>query len=248
VTNILNRVLPQGNMLWRNEGGLVFTDVAPETGTADGGWGWAAKFFDFDLDGDLDVYTVNGFVSDGPVDLFRGPGNLNRRDVSDIRGWPDMRGLSLAGYERDRLFRNEGGYFKEVAAELGLDSVEDGRGISLADLEGDGDLDLLVTNAGKRAFLYRNELPAGGSWLEVTLVGRVSNRDAVGARLTLDAGGLKLIREVDGGNGFSSQSSRVQHFGLAGREAIDRLEVRWPKGKRQVFRNPQPRRRLVLYE
>lgn len=248
VTNITNPIMQQGNMLWVNEGEMVFRNVGQKSGTSDGGWGWAAKFLDFDNDADLDLFTVNGFVSDGPVDIMRGPGQLNKGDVSDIRVWPDMRGFSLSGYEKSRFFLNEGGSFTEVAAQAGVDSDKDGRGIALADFEGDGDLDMLVTNCGQAPELYRNDVGAARSWLEVELTGRVKNRDAIGARLTLTAKGRRQIREVDGGNGFSSQSSRVVHFGLADGERVDELEVRWPSGRRQVFRNLPARRKLVVVE
>jgi hypothetical protein len=248
VTNITNAFMQQGNMLWENQGGMVFTNAAPRTGTSNGGWGWGAKFFDFDNDGDLDIFTVNGFVSDGPIDIFRNPGILNTRDVSDAAIWPDMRGVSLSGYEKKRLFRNDGGHFKEMAQEAGLDSLRDGRGVAVADLDGDGALDILIGNCGSGPQLYRNEGTAGKPWIEVELVGTLSNRDAIGARLTLTAGGKKQIREIDGGNGFSAQSWRVVHFGLGESEQVNELEVRWPSGKRQIFKGIASRSRLQVVE
>jgi enediyne biosynthesis protein E4 len=247
VTNITDEFMQQGNMLWENQGGMVFSNAARKTGTADGGWGWGAKFFDFDNDGDLDLFTVNGFVSDGPLDIFRHPGILNSADVSDAAIWPDMRGVSLSGYEKKRLFRNDGGRFTEIAAEAGLDSLRDGRGVAIADFDGDGAEDILVANCGSGPQLYKNEA-ATQPWIEIELKGTVSNRDAIGARLTLTAGGKRQIREIDGGNGFSAQSSRVVHFGLGDSEQIDELEVRWPSGKRQVFKGIAGRSRLLVVE
>jgi len=248
VTNITDEFMQQGNMLWENQGNMVFSNAARRTGTADGGWGWGAKLFDFDNDGDLDIFTVNGFVSDGPLDIFRHPGILNTRDVSDAAIWPDMRGVSLSGYEKKRLFRNDGDRFTEIAQQAGLDSLRDGRGVAVADFSGDGALDVLVGNCGSGPQLYRNEGAGAKPWIEVELVGTVSNRDAIGARLTLTAGGRKQIREIDGGNGFSAQSSRVVHFGLGASEQVDQLEVRWPSGKRQVYKGLPGRSRLLIVE
>jgi len=248
VTNILNQMLPQGNMLWQNQGEMRFVDVAVPTGSIDGGWGWGAKFFDFDHDGDLDLYTVNGYVSDGPVDIFRRGSQLNRGNVSDIRGWPDMRGLSLSGYETSRLFRNDGLNFTDIARFAGVGSQADGRGVAVSDFDRDGDPDLLVSNSGSAPELYRNEVGHDRPWLQVELVGSESNADAIGARVTVVAGGERQVREVSGGNGYSAQSSKVLHFGLAGAESVDQLEVRWPSGKRQLFRDLPARQRLYLVE
>ncbi|MEM9293316.1 MAG: CRTAC1 family protein [Acidobacteriota bacterium] len=237
VANITNKMMPQGNMLWQNLGDMVFTNMARFTNSADGGWGWGAKFLDFDHDGDQDIFTVNGYVSDGEVDLFKGAGQLNKGDVSDIRGWPDMRGLSLSGYEASRLFVNNSGDFEESAESAGVADVTDGRGIALGDIDLDGDLDMYVSNVNQPAHLYRNDAGSPRSWIQVELRGRYGNRDAIGTRLTVEAGGLVQIREVDGGNGFSGQSSRVLHVGLGGAETVESLTLRWPNGTEQRIEN-----------
>lgn len=250
VTNIVNGMIRQGNMLWRNLGDMEFVDVSVPTGVWDGGWGWGAKFFDYDNDGDLDIFTVNGYVSAGPIDIFRGSGTLNRGDVSDASRWPDMRGLSLSGYEASRLFRNDRAHYTEVAAKAGISSKEDGRGVAVADFDLDGDVDLLVCNSGGSPELYRNEVGAARSWLAVELVGTESNADAIGARVTVEASGRRQVRELDGGNGYSAQSSKVLHFGLGAPdlETVDRVEVRWPSGERSVYRQLPTRRRLRIVE
>jgi tetratricopeptide (TPR) repeat protein len=146
-----------------------------------------------------------------------------------------MGGKSLSGYEKNRFFHNRGGIFHEEGARHGLDSTRDGRGIAVADFDQDGREDLFVANANALPALYHDRAPAAGHWAAFRLEGRRSSRDGVGARLLLTAGGRRLLRFVDGGNGFAGQSSRRVHFGLASAAAVERLEVVWPSGVRQTF-------------
>jgi hypothetical protein len=239
VTNITADYMREGNFLWRNNGDLTFTDVARETGTFDTGWGWGARFLDYDNDGWLDLYVTNGWVSAGPEsyvpDIF-GMLLTPGVDLTDARNWPPIGTKSLSGYERKRLFRNlDGRLFREEAARHGVDSRRDGRGVAVADFDNDGRLDMLVPNANAAPFLYRNVRPAGPHWIELALEGTASNRGAVGALVRATAGGRTLTRMVDGGNSFAAQSSARLHFGLGAATRLDRLTVRWPSGRTQQF-------------
>jgi hypothetical protein len=239
VTNITDDYMREGNFLWHNNGNLTFTDVARETGTWETGWGWGGKFFDYDNDGWLDLYVVNGWVSAGPQsyvpDIFEmivRPGV----DLADARSWPPMGSKSLSGYEKKKLYHNEGGQlFRDQAARHGLDSVRDGRGIVVADFDNDGRMDLFVTNANAEPYLYHNVLPTGAHWLELELEGRKSNRDAVGTKVWVTAEGRRMLRFVDGGNGFAAQSTKRIHAGLGGAATAELVEVEWPSGLRQSF-------------
>ncbi|MFN0165714.1 MAG: CRTAC1 family protein [Bryobacteraceae bacterium] len=244
VTNITDDYMREGNFLWKNNGNLTFSDVSRETDTYNTGWGWCSKFFDHDNDGWLDLYVVNGWVSAGKdsyvPDIFQmvtKPGI----DFADARNWPPMGSKSLSGYQKKRLFHNEGGaVFKDQAARHGVDSVKDGRGIGLGDFDNDGRLDMYVANANAEPYFYRNGSPAGSHWVQFALESPKTNRFAIGAQVRVTAGGRTRLSFVNGGNGFAAQSTTRVHFGLGKTDKIDKVEIRWPSGVRQTIENIPP--------
>jgi enediyne biosynthesis protein E4 len=137
---------------------------------------------------------------------------------------------SLNGREHKCLFRNNGdGTFTDVAHVNAADRIEDGRALSLFDYDGDGQVDVLLRNYRQPAQLLHN---TGGAqhWIELKLIGTRSNRDAVGARITLTAGGHRQLRQVSCGSGYLSNQSLVQHFGLGAAREVEQIEVQWPSG------------------
>ena len=235
VTNIYDDYMKECAMLWQNMGNGTFADVSQEVGVCDTGWGWAAKFGDFDNDGWLDLFVVNGLRSAGPesylpvlLPMLTTPGV----DFSDVNNWPEIGSRSWSGHEKKKLFHNSGnGTFKEIGGAAGVDNDRDGRGLGVIDLDNDGRLDLIQANANQPPIVYHNVSQAAGNWIELKLIGRKSNRDGIGARVEVQAGGLTQIREVDGGNGYAGESTRRVHFGLASATKIDRLDIRWPSGR-----------------
>ena len=183
--------------------------------------GLGAKFLDYDNDGWLDLYALNGWVSAGPEsyvpDVFAMILRVSEHkggDFSDARDWPPMGGKSLSGYQKKRLFHNEGGQvFSEQAARHGLDSTRDGRGLAVADLDEDGRVDLFVANAGAPPHLFHNLWPRGPHWVQLTLawtrsIATPSLRCA--CRRWPHAAAFS-----DPGNGFAAQGTRRLHSGSA---------------------------------
>jgi enediyne biosynthesis protein E4 len=242
VTNITDEYMKECNMLWHNNHDGTFTDLSRETGTCETLWGWAAKFGDYDNDGLLDIFVVNGLRSAGPenyipvlVDLITKPGV----DFTDVRGWPNIGHMTWSGYQKKKFFRNlDGSSFKEISNAAGVDNDKDGRGLGVGDFDNDGRLDFYQANADQNSLFYRNATTDAGHWVELKLVGTRSNRDAIGARVTLKAGARTMIREVDGGNGYAGQSTQRIHFGLGANTTISSLQIRWSSGTVQTVNAP----------
>jgi hypothetical protein len=157
--------------------------------------------------------------------------------------------ISWNGYEHKVLLRNEGKdadgtlHFTDIAMALGADDIKDVRGMAVADFDNDGALDIIMnTNPGDsgdpakaRPALLRNNIGAKRNWLAVELVGTQSNRDAVGAMVTIESGGATQLRLVSAGSGFASQNTERLYFGLKDQTQVDVLTVRWPSGRIERF-------------
>jgi len=207
--------------LFRNTGGRLFLDTTLRSGVGPATrphLGFGAAFLDYDHDGRLDLAIANGHVVDN-IDVFR-PG-------------------SPPAAERNLLLRNTGGgRFLEVGRKAGpgfaLKRIS--RMLATGDIDNDGDLDILVINNGARADLLVNDGGSRQPALLVRTIGTASNRDGIGARLTLVAGGRRRVREVTAGSGFLGQNDMRVHFGLGSHGTVDRLEVLWPSGQTDVVR------------
>ena len=222
--------------LYHNEGRNLFIDDAATAGIGTPSLltlAFGCFFFDYDLDGRLDIFVANGHVEN----------DINRVQPSVTYAQPP------------HLFRGlPGGRFDEATAGAGeaLGRPIVGRGAAYADIDGDGDLDVAISTNNGPALLLRNDGGSVSSWIRVLLVGHRSNRDALGALVRLKADGLEQVREVRSASSYASQSERVLTFGLgpAGEGAhspVD-IEVTWPTGKRQTFQALAPRRLHVLEE
>ena len=218
--------------LFHNQGLDAYSDDAAPAGVGNASlWtlAFGTFFFDYDLDGRLDLFVANGHVEP---------------DVGDVQA-------HVAYAQPPHLFHNiGGGRFVEVTRSSGADLAQPlvGRGAAYADFDGDGDLDVIVTTNGGRPRLLRNDGGAANGWLRVRLIGTDSNRDALGARLELHDGERKLVRTVRGSSSYLSQSEATVTFGLGRSGRGDRLDVEWPSGRRQTFRDLGVRRSVTLVE
>jgi hypothetical protein len=159
--------------------------------------------------------------------------------IGDARNWPDMRGRSFSGYQRKRVWVNDGvGRFTEVAQSVGASDTYDGRAVALADLGNRGVLDVIVANQGGPALIYRNTVAAGRHWIDLELEGTRSNRSAIGARIDVTFAGRTQRQDVLAASGFSAQNQRRIHVGLGDADAVERVTIVWPSGQRQVLDRP----------
>ncbi|MFL6439938.1 MAG: CRTAC1 family protein [Terriglobales bacterium] len=198
--------------LYQNRGDEAFEDKILSSGVGSPTQlmsGWGLKFFDYDNDGNLDLFLANGH----PDDL-----------VDKLRPHVTYREPLL-------LFHNDGKTFTNVSQESGPVFAQylPARGLALGDFNNDGAIDVLVTNNDEVPVLLRNEIGSHNHWLGVRLVGKKSNPDAIGARITYQAGDLKRSRmKVGGGSYLSSHDPRIV-LGIGKRAKIDWVEVKWPQ-------------------
>ncbi len=239
VTNVTEKFLYECNMLWQNNGDGQFVDVSQELGVCDTGWGWGGKFFDYNNDGWLDLYVANGFFTGDKkqdyLEILLPAIWESGEDPSNPKVWPPLDGMGLAASEANVLFTNRNGkYHREKNS--GLELEKDSRAILIADFNNDGRVDIFVTNNNAKSSLFRNTVK-GGHWLQIELLGKAPNTDAVGARIYAKAGKNTQMREVNIGNGFAGGSMTRQHFGFGPIDMVEELIVKWPDGSQQQYKN-----------
>jgi hypothetical protein len=243
-------VLVQGNDLWvpdkpkgKTGGVPTFENLATGLGIDLGGWSWGAQFGDLNNDGTQDLYLVNGYVSAGERSSYWYDFAViavgHNAIIGDAKNWPDMKGRSLSGYQRKRVWLNDGlGRFTEVAQAVGVTDAFDGRAVALADFGNRGALDVVVANQRGPVLLYRSTVDPSRHWVGFELEGTASNRGAVGARVELHWDGKVQRQDLVAASGFSAQNQRRLHFGLGASTRVERAVVTWPSGATTVADGP----------
>ena len=218
VTNIFSF---EPNAFFINNGDGLFSNESISLGIDDTGWGWGVRFFDADHDLDEDLYAVNGYTSD------------------------------MAKDDRNTFFLNDEDGFKNLSAELGLDNINYGMGLEVFDYDGDGDFDMIVGNRDAPSSLYKNtnieSSNIANNWLQITLEGTVSNRNAFGSKIRITCEGEDYYRYYTGMNLFG-QSIKSSHFGLSNHTVIDQVEVTWPDGSIEIFTNVEANQVIHIKE
>jgi hypothetical protein len=239
--------LVQGNDLWvperRESGRTEFQNMATTLGVDLGGWSWGAQFGDLNNDGSQDLYLVNGYISAGERSSYWYDFSViavgHSSIIADAANWPPMKGRSLSGYQRKRVWINDGfGNFADVAQAVGASDTNDGRAVALADLRNTGALDVIVANQRGPLLVYENTVAPGRHWIQFELEGTASNRSAIGARVELHWNGHVQAQEVTAGTGFSAQNQRWLHYGLGEARTVERAVIQWPSGARQTITSP----------
>jgi hypothetical protein len=222
----------QLSTLYQNGKGLAFTDVTRPTGAGTGTYphvAWGVGFTDFDNDSHRDLFIACGHLIDN-VDAFDDTTSYHARNI---------------------LLRNSGrGRFENVSNTSGdgLLPKLSSRGAVFDDLDNDGDVDAVILNARREPTLLRNDSSATNHWLQIRLRGTKTNRDGIGARVTVVAGDLTQIDEVHSGRSYQSDFGKRLHFGLGSRAKIDEVRVKWIGGETEVIRDVGIDRLITVVE
>jgi enediyne biosynthesis protein E4 len=246
---------PHTSFLYKNNGNGTFTDVTQSSGITVMSYSWSADWGDFDNDGDMDLYAGN---SNGPNNLYVNNGNGTFTEAAATYGVADPFSSFSCGWadfdndgdldlyvangqpNADKLYRNDGSTFTDVAAAVGTNDTRHSSCISWGDFDNNGFMDVYLNNNGTENRLYKNNAGNSNKWVILKLQGTTSNRSAIGARVKVKAGSLNMIREVSGGSGGKGQNSLPVEFGLGSASTIDSIIVRWPSGLVQGFANVTP--------
>ena len=205
------------NTLYRNDGSGLFSDVTYRARLGEPTFpylGWGTRFLDVEHDGDLDLFVVNGHI------------------------WPEVDEVASGTWyaQSNQLFLNTGeGTFAEASKEAGFVEKRLGRGAAFGDVDEDGDVDVVIANMHALPSLLINETPGKGHWLQLLLMGRTSNREGVGARVSLIASGKSQVQTAKSGGGYLSSHDPRLHFGLGGSSSAEEITVRWSSGRAEAL-------------
>ncbi len=241
------------NMLHVNNGNGTFSEIGQLSGISNTDWSWAPLFADYDNDGWKDLYVTNGYTRDFTNmdflkymnDYVQTKGRLKREDVLQIL--QQMPASNVVNY----LFKNNGNLtFSNVGHLWGTDTASNSNGAVFADLDNDGDLDIVVNNVNLPAFIFRNDAnqQLQNHYIKIKLKGADKNRDGYGAKVFVYQKNKKQYLEQMPARGFQSTVSAILHFGLGKETLVDSIKIVWLRGKEQVITNIKADQLITLDE
>lgn len=230
------------NTLQWNQGNTHFSEIGQLASVHKTDWSWSPLIADFDNDGQKDIFVGNGFLRDmGDLDYinynksqaFGSKEVIRQRQLEQIR---QQKPIKIPNY----LFKNEGDFqFAKVAESWGLGDSSCSNGAAYADLDLDGDLDLIVNNLNQPSFLYENKSPKGNKqhYLQIKLEGESPNQNALGSKIWIYTPEKKIYHEYLRYRGYESSMGQMIHIGLGEEKQIDSLKILWPNLEEQTFSN-----------
>ncbi|MEZ0484655.1 VCBS repeat-containing protein [Fibrella aquatica] len=244
------------NMLQISNGDGTFRETGQLAGISNTDWSWAPLLADYDNDGWKDLYVTNGYVRDYTNQDFlkymadfmqNRPANPQREDILELVH--RMPSSNVPNYAfRNRGERDGNVTFENAGQAWGLTQVSNSTGAAYADLDNDGDLDLIVNNTNQPAYIFRNETDKKRSFISLKLVGSGANTQGVGAKVTISRKGNRQYAEQMPTQGYQSSVSPRLHFGLGTDTVVDSLIIVWPTGKQQLLTNVKANQLLTLRE
>jgi hypothetical protein len=242
------------NMLQLNRGGEYFSEIGQFSGVSNTDWSWASLFTDLDNDGYKDLFITNGYLKDYTnMDFFN---FIVQEKINERKNNVEMKLTELIDkmpsiLEENYAYKNNGDLtFTKMNNDWGFDQKTFSNAAAYADLDNDGDMDLIVQNLENQASIYRNnsEKFTKNNYLKISLNGIGENTLGIGAKLKVTTGDITQIQEMFNTRGFLSSVDLNLNFGIGSFKTIDEVEVIWPNQKKQIIRDVQPNQKLTLFQ
>ena len=242
------------NMLQLNRGGDYFSEIGQFSGVSNTDWSWASLFTDLDNDGFKDLFITNGYRKDYTNMDFMNyvvQEKINERKTKEKIKLTELIEKMPSTVEENYTYKNNGDLtFSKMNKDWGLDQKTLSNGAAYADLDNDGDMDLIVNNIDEKAFIYRNnaEKFTQNNFIKITLKGAEKNRLGIGAKVNVTAGGMTQTQELLNTRGYQSSVDFNLIFGIGKSTTVDLVEVIWPNQKKQIISNVKPNQTVNLFQ